>query len=148
MVPPSWLAFPLTIQEVNTLFYVWVGTDSPYQMYEHFIDSWDSIKVKGNKYCLKETEAATHYFWLQSDSIKRATCFTIFLSPFLMDKYSNATQMVKRLICLWDDCVVIQFGRILVALCHFMFCKNGEHCWFCLPLMCNHYTLFSSYHMW
>ena len=80
--PPSWLAFPLTIQEVNMLFYVWVGTDSPYQMYEHFIDSWDSIKVKGNKYCLKETEAATHYFWLQSDSIKRATCFTIFLSAF------------------------------------------------------------------
>ena len=35
--------------------------------------------------------------------------------------------MVKRLICLWDDCVVVQFGKMLLVLCHFMFCKNKLH---------------------
>ena len=63
---------------------------------------------------------------------------------FPRDKYSNETQTVKRLICLWDDCVVVQFGKMLVVLCYFMFCKNKQHCWcisitrHCHAVICGH----------
>ena len=114
--------FSSTIKEVNMLFYVWVGTDSPYQNVWTFYwqvgiqSKWKAISTVSKKQ--RQQPITSDCNLIQSKEPLASQFSSV---HFLRDKYWDATQMVKEINLfvgwLYSDPVWEDFWWFYVILC-------------------------------